>query len=111
MTGITATGYHGVFPQERREGQPFVVDVVVEMPLETSTDELEDTVSYAELADDVVEILTGEPRNLIETVAGEIAERCLGRGKVEAVTVTVHKPHAPISHPFGDVSVTIRRSK
>ncbi|WGT48491.1 dihydroneopterin aldolase [Tessaracoccus lacteus] len=111
LTGITSTGYHGVFPEERREGQPFVVDVVLEFPLETRTDDLRDTVNYAEVAADVESVVTGEPRNLIESVAGDIAERLLARGRVERVTVTVHKPQAPISQPFGDVSVTICRSK
>ena len=111
LTGLTATGYHGVFPEERRQGQPFVVDVVLELPLETRSDALADTVSYADVADDVEEIITGEPRDLIETVAGEIADTCLEHGKVERVTVTVHKPRAPLSQSFADVSVTISRSK
>lgn len=100
-----------MFPEERREGQPFVVDVVLELPLETSTDDLADTVSYAGIADEVEAVITGEPRNLIETVAGEIAARCLTHGKVGRVTVTVHKPRAPLSQNFTDVAVTISRSK
>lgn len=100
-----------MFPEERREGQPFVVDVVLELPLETSSDDLADTVSYAEIADEVEAIITGEPRNLIETVAGEIADRCLSHGKVGRVTVTVHKPRAPLSQSFTDVAVTISRSR
>ena len=111
LTGLTATGYHGVFPEERRQGQPFVVDVILELPLETRSDALADTVSYADVADDVEAIITGEPRDLIETVAGEIADKCLEHGKVERVTVTVHKPRAPLSQSFADVSVTISRSK
>lgn len=100
-----------MFPEERRDGQPFVVDVVLELPLETCSDELADTINYAEVAADVESVITGEPRNLIETVAGEIADRVLARGTVERVNVTVHKPQAPISQPFSDVSVTICRSK
>ncbi|HRA04644.1 MAG TPA: dihydroneopterin aldolase [Arachnia sp.] len=111
LTGLTATGFHGVFPHERREGQPFVVDVVLELPLETSSDELDDTVSYADVASMVESVITGEPRNLIETVAGEIAHRCLVHGRVERVTVTVHKPFAPLSQTFTDVAVTISRSR
>ena len=65
----------------------------------------------ADIADDVEAVITGEPRNLIETVAGEIAERCLLRGRVDRVTVTVHKPRAPLSQTFADVSVTINRSR
>ncbi|MHA6525893.1 dihydroneopterin aldolase [Tessaracoccus sp. G1721] len=111
LTGLTATGFHGVFPHERRDGQPFVVDVVLELPLETGSDQLDDTVSYADIADTVERVITGEPRNLIETVAGEIAQRCLVHGRVERVTVTVHKPLAPLRQSFTDVAVTISRSR
>ena len=111
LTGLSATGFHGVFPEERREGQPFIVDVVLELDLDTQSDDLANTVSYADIADDVEAVITGEPRNLIETVAGEIAERCLTHGRVGSVTVTVHKPMAPLSQTFSDVSVTISRSR
>lgn len=67
--------------------------------------------SYAEIADEIEAVITGEPRNLIETVAGEIADRCLKHGKVGAVTVTVHKPRAPLTQKFTDVAVTISRSR
>ncbi len=111
LTGLTATGFHGVFPDERREGQRFVVDVVLELPVETGTDALSDTVDYSAVAEAVEEVITGEPRDLIETVAGEIAARCLEHGRVERVTVTVHKPHAPLTQTFTDVAVTISRSR
>lgn len=111
LTGLTATGFHGVFPDERRDGQPFVVDVVLELPIETSTDDLADTVDYGAVASAVESVVTGEPHDLIETVAGEIAKRCLEHGRVERVTVTVHKPQAPIAQTFHDVAVTISRSR
>ncbi|MDO5677628.1 MAG: dihydroneopterin aldolase [Propionibacteriaceae bacterium] len=111
LTGLSATGFHGVFPEERREGQTFVVDVVLELDLDTRSDDLASTVNYAEIAEAVEAVITGEPRNLIETVAGEIADRCLTHGKVGTVTVTVHKPMAPLSQTFADVSVTISRSR
>lgn len=100
-----------MFPEERRDGQPFVVDVELELPLDTQSDDLGETVNYAEIAAEVEAVITGEPLNLIETVAGRIAERCLTHGKVERVTVTVHKPNAPITTTFADVSVTISRSR
>lgn len=84
---------------------------MLDLPLETTSDSLDDTVNYADVAADVEAVITGAPRNLIESVAGEIAERCLSRGRVERVTVTVHKPQAPIAQQFADVSVTISRSR
>ena len=83
----------------------------MELELDTSSDQLANTVSYAEIAEEVEAVITGEPRNLIETVAGEIAQRCLTHGRVGSVTVTVHKPRAPLSQTFTDVSVTISRSR
>ncbi|HMR50754.1 MAG TPA: dihydroneopterin aldolase [Arachnia sp.] len=110
LTGIRAVGYHGVFEHERRDGQPFVVDVELHRPLDTSSDALEGTVNYAEVAQAVEDIITGQPRDLIETVAGDVARRCLAFAGVQSVCVTVHKPRAPLPQEFSDVAVTIRRS-
>lgn len=109
LTGLEAYGYHGVLPHERRDGQLFVVDVTcwVRFP---ETDDLAGTVNYAEIADIAVGVVTGPPRDLIETVAAEIADTVRERWSVFAVEVTVHKPQAPIPHTFADVSVTARRS-
>ncbi len=111
ITGLTATGTHGVFPEERRDGQTFVVDVELLLALDTRSDELSGTVNYAEVADGVMGVLTGQPCNLIETVAGRIADSCLSFERVSEVVVTVHKPQAPVQHQFTDLSVTIHRSR
>ena len=110
LSGLTATGFHGVFPEERRDGQPFVVDVTMSLSVDTDSDSLTTTVNYAEIAAAVEEIITGEPVNLVETVAGRIAQRCLEHPLVEGVSVTVHKPQAPLPQAFDDVAVTIHRS-
>ena len=110
LSGLTATGFHGVFPEERRDGQPFVVDVTMSLSVDTDSDSLTTTVNYAEIAAAVEEIITGEPVNLVETVAGRIAQRCLEHPLVEEVSVTVHKPQAPLPQTFDDVAVTIHRS-
>lgn len=111
ITGLSATGRHGVFPEERRAGQLFVVDVELELSLDTHADDLARTVNYAEVADQVVDVITGEPCDLIETVAGRVADRCLAFPLVSGVVVTVHKPQAPVPHNFTDLSVTIHRSR
>lgn len=113
LTGVRAFGYHGVLAHEKRDGQEFVVDVVltVDLTAAAATDDLAHTVNYAEVAADVVAVITGPSRDLIETVAGEIAELTLARPLVEAVEVTVHKPQAPVGVPFGDVEVVVRRTR
>lgn len=113
LRGLRGYGRHGVLPSERANGQPFLIDV--ELGLDTrraaKSDDLTDTVDYAGLADRVVALVEGEPVNLIETLAERIAEMCLEPGGVEQVQVTVHKPEAPVTVAFEDVSVTIMRSR
>jgi dihydroneopterin aldolase/2-amino-4-hydroxy-6-hydroxymethyldihydropteridine diphosphokinase len=113
LTGVTAYGHHGVLEEEKRDGQEFVVDVVMEVDLAAASvsDDLSDTVSYAEVAADVVDVVSGPSLDLIEAVAGRVAERVLSRPLVEAVEVTVHKPQAPVGVPFGDVQVRLRRER
>lgn len=111
VTGLRATGYHGVFDQERQDGQDFVVDLVLWLPLETASDDLSDTVDYSKLATGVIDIVTGPAVNLIETLAGKIADYALSFRRVQAVEVTVHKPQAPLGVAFGDVSVTVTRRR
>lgn len=113
LTGLRAVGHHGVFEHERRDGQPFVVDLVVRLPLgpAADSDDLGSTVHYGELAEAVVAAVERDPVDLIETLAGRIADVALGFAAIREVVVTVHKPHAPITVPFDDVSVTITRAR
>jgi dihydroneopterin aldolase len=113
LRGLKVWGFHGVFEHERAEGQDFVVDVVLcfDTRPAAASDDIADTVNYADVARQVTSIVGGEPVNLIETLAARIADACLSDERVESVEVSVHKPHAPIPSPFADVVVTIRRSR
>ncbi len=114
LTGVRARGRHGVLAAERRDGQEFVVDLELGFGLQAAaqTDELHRTVNYAEVAALAVDVIQGEPQNLIETVAGRIVTRVLAEhALVETVSVTVHKPQAPVGVPFADVAVTVRRRR
>lgn len=113
LTGLRASAFHGVLEHERRTGQVFIVDVTVWLDLEAAaaTDDLDLTVHYGELAEEVVEAVEGEPVDLIETVAERVARVALQHAPVTRTRVTVHKPAAPITVPFSDVSVTIERSR
>ncbi|MBO0828551.1 MAG: dihydroneopterin aldolase [Streptosporangiales bacterium] len=112
LRGLRVFGRHGVFERERLDGQPFVVDVVLDVDTAPAAraDDLTLTVDYGGLADRLAAVVAGEPVNLVETVAERLAEVCLATAGVRAVTVTVHKPQAPVRHEFGDVAVTIVRS-
>ena len=103
--------YHGVHPEEKERGQPFLIDVEVELSLREAgdSDDLAQTVDYGDLAARIHELVAGARWNLIERVAERVATLVLALPKVESVRVTVHKPHAPMGVTVADVSVTIER--
>ena len=109
LAGISAVGHHGVYPEERRDGQGFVVDVTLRLARISRADEVETTVHYGELAAAVTAEITGEPVDLIETLAARVAERCLAQPLVSGVVVTVHKPDAPMDAVVADAAVTVVR--
>ncbi|OLT17489.1 dihydroneopterin aldolase [Pseudonocardia sp. CNS-139] len=113
LRGLKVRGNHGVFDHERRDGQDFVVDVTVWMDLSPAarSDDLADTLDYGVLAQRVAGVVGGEPCNLIEAVAGRVADDVMGDARVQAVEVVLHKPQAPIPLEFADVAVVARRSR
>jgi len=113
LAGVSATGHHGVLAHERADGQVFSADVVLHLDTRAaaSADDLGRTVSYADVARDVHDVLAGSPADLVETVAERIAAVVLDRPAVQAVDVRVHKPQAPIPVPFDDVAIVVRRDR
>jgi dihydroneopterin aldolase len=113
VTGIAATGFHGVFDHEKRDGQRFVVDVTlgVDTREAAANDDLAATVDYGAVASAVVAVIEGPALDLVETLAQRVADACLAFERVAVVEVVVHKPEAPVGVPFGDVTVTIVRPR
>ena len=113
LTGLRASAFHGVYEHERRTGQVFILDVTVHLDLSpaATSDDLEATIHYGELAEQIVAAVERDPVDLIETVAERVADLVLAHAAAIAVDVTVHKPNAPITVPFADVAVTIHRSR
>ncbi|HEY2698988.1 MAG TPA: dihydroneopterin aldolase [Pseudonocardiaceae bacterium] len=113
LSGLRVRGHHGVFDHERRDGQDFLLDATLWLDLTeaATTDDLTHTVHYGELAEKAAAIIAGPPVDLIETVAGRVADMIMADARVRATEVTIHKPSAPIPLTFTDVSVTIRRSR
>jgi dihydroneopterin aldolase len=114
LLGLRVFGRHGVLDHERRDGQEFVVDAVFWLDTRpaAAADDLDKTVDYAAVATRLAAIVSGEPVSLIETLADRLATACLATAEAaREVEITVHKPHAPLVQSFGDVTVTIRRSR
>jgi dihydroneopterin aldolase len=113
LRGLACHGRHGVYADERRDGQTFVVDAVLMLDTRAaaSSDALADTVDYGALAQALAAVVEGEPVDLLETLAARLVAVCLGDPRVDEAEVTVHKPQAPIPLSFTDVAVTVRRRR
>jgi dihydroneopterin aldolase len=115
LEGLVCYGYHGVHAEERRLGQRFVVDVVIATSLRDASvaDDVHQTISYSAVAKRARAIVEGQPRNLIETVAEEIAGELLDEfPRAAQVTVTLRKPNAPMKGMvFTAAGVRVRRGR
>lgn len=113
VTGLECFGYHGVFPEERQNGQRFVVDLEMTLIETTATesDHLADTVDYEAIAEAVVEILEGPPVHLLEHLAARIADRVMAEPRMHDVVVTVRKPEVKLARTVTETSVTLRRAR
>ncbi|HUX86768.1 MAG TPA: dihydroneopterin aldolase [Chloroflexota bacterium] len=114
LTGLTFYGYHGANPEERVQGQRFVVDVRLQLDLRPAgqSDDLAQTVNYSQVYRLVRDIVEGPACNLIETVAERIATALLHQTQIRAVGVRVSKPWAPIKGMVaGEVAVEIQRRR
>ncbi|HML06553.1 MAG TPA: dihydroneopterin aldolase [Xanthobacteraceae bacterium] len=114
VNGLVLHAYHGVMPHEAKVGQPFKLDLVLDIDLAEAsrTDTLKDTISYEMLVKVASEAFRARRYRLVEAAAGAVADAVLDRyPQVRGARVTVRKPHAPIAATFNDVGVTIERRR
>jgi dihydroneopterin aldolase len=104
-------GYHGVNPEEQRDGQTFVFDVTLEAGDEALSDRIEDAVNYVEVAACVREVSDGHRFDLIEALAAAVADAILARFQVSAVTVRVRKPEVQLDPPVAWTAATVERRR
>lgn len=109
LAAISGRGRHGVYPSERENPQTFVVDLDMYCDLRAArdSDDVDDTVDYSVIAQQVRDIIEGTPHNLIESLADAVAAKVLEYGPVQVVRVRVHKPEAPLTVSVSDVAVTV----
>ena len=114
LTGLVFFGYHGVNPEERKLGQRFVVDLTVRVDLSPAggSDELTQTINYADLFRLAREVVEGPPVSLLETVAERLARSILAQTPALGVVVRVAKPWAPVKGiAGGEMAVQIQRER
>ena len=113
LRGLTVRGNHGVFPEERRDGQDFVIDITVWVDLAAAAagDDLADTLDYGLIAEQVERVIVDEKFVLLERLAARLAEVVLGDSRVESVTVSVRKLRPPVPQQLDTSGVRITRSR
>ena len=114
VNGLVLHAYHGVMPHEGKVGQPFVLDLMLDIDLAEAsrTDKLKNTVSYELLVKTVSEAFCARRYRLVEAAAGAVADAVLDRyPSIHSIRITVCKPHAPIAATFHDVGVIITRAR
>ena len=111
IKGLRIFAYHGVNPEEKEKGQPFVLDLTLykDLSLPGATDDLNDTVNYSRVAKTATRVMLAQKDDLIERAASRVAEAVLAEFPVREVTVRLKKPRAPIAGDFEYVAVDITR--
>lgn len=106
--------YHGVNPEEKENGQNFVLDIdaFVDIDVPCRTDDVEDTVSYAKIIKETVKIFTSQKDDLLERASQRVADGLFERfDKIQALRILLEKPEAPIKADFEYVGVEIFRER
>jgi 7,8-dihydroneopterin aldolase/epimerase/oxygenase len=114
IKGLSLHAYHGVMAHEAKVGQSFSIDMSLEIDLSAAarSDKVMDTVSYDKVVECAREAFGAQRFRLIEAAAGRVAEAVLTAfPRVNAIEVTIHKPHAPIAATFSDIGVTLKRKR
>ncbi|SFM50647.1 dihydroneopterin aldolase [Gracilibacillus orientalis] len=114
LNKMTFYGFHGVLPEEKKLGQRFLVDVILEADLKQAgkADDLHLSIDYGLVYQLTEQVVEGRSKNLIEAVAEEIAEVLLFQfDLLKACTVKVIKPDPPIPGHYQSVAVEIHREK
>jgi 7,8-dihydroneopterin aldolase/epimerase/oxygenase len=114
VTGLQIHAHHGVMEHEAKVGQQFVIDLELTLDLADAahSDKLADTVSYSAIVEATTKAFTARSYRLVEAAAGSVADALLASfPRLARIKVTVHKPHAPVAAIFGDIGVTLTRSR
>ena len=110
IKGLEFYAKHGVLEIEKERGQVFSIDCEIQVDTSNCKDKIENTIHYGNVSMDIVEFATSHTYDLLESLVNKLAKFLLTKYRMaKEITVTVHKPHAPIPTKFEDVSVTVTR--
>ena len=113
LKGMRFYGYHGVLPEEQVLGQWFEIDVELTTDLSQAgqSDDIAQTINYAEVYTQLKAATEGSPTALIEALADRLMRVCFTFDGVEKVKICVKKPQAPLGGPLDYCAVTMTRTR
>ncbi|HEY7947894.1 MAG TPA: dihydroneopterin aldolase [Acidimicrobiales bacterium] len=113
VRGLRLLGVHGVLPEERSRAQPFEVDLDLEIDMAGAalSDDLADTADYGAAIQTVADVVGAAPHDLLESLAGAIADALLADGRIRSATVAVRKLRPPVPHEVVSTGVRMTRSR
>ena len=114
ITNLEVFAYHGLFSEENKLGQKFVFDLECSCNYTKAlkSDEMTDSISYADIADEVVNVATKNTFNLLEKLAGEILKQIFIKfDSIESIKLTINKPNAPVKYPFEKCGVIVEMNR
>ncbi len=112
ISGLAFWAYHGVLESEQQQGQRFLIDCTYTLDTSVCLDELSRTVHYGELSGKIIDFCQEKSYRLLETLGNDLAAHLLiSYPLIDRLTLTIHKPGAPIPHQFSDVCLTLTRSR
>jgi len=113
LSGLEVFAHHGFFEHERENGQVFVLDVDVEIDATAAahSDDIQHTVDYAALSEAIRSAVASDPVHLLEALALRVFTTIFAFDLVQAATVTIHKPQAPMPVDIAGVSLTMSRER
>ena len=112
IEGLEVYARHGVYPEETKNGQYFYVNAILYINIRQAgrEDNLERTINYGTVCRFITDWMQENTCLLLEAVAERLSQALLLEyGPLAALELEIQKPHAPISLPFGNVSVKVRR--
>ena len=114
IDGLEVFANHGLFEEENKLGQKFIFDIECELNYKKAmfSDEMTDSISYADIAEVVVKTATTNTFNLLERLAGEILKNIFTEfPQIENINLKINKPGAPIKYHFEKCGVEVNVSR
>lgn len=109
VIALRVFGHHGAYPEEQERGQDFLFDVELAVGERGSSDRLEEAVDYGEVARTVKDVSDGRRYDLLEALAGAVADELIDRFDAERATVRVSKPAVRPGGLEGTAAVRVSR--